>query len=62
MFAHFLASELGVWNVDEMLEQITSEQLTTWMAFYRLRQEESTMTDVRRTLMRQVEGMGARRG
>jgi hypothetical protein len=62
MFAHFLASELGEWNVDDMLENITSEQLTTWMAFYRLRQEESTMTDVHRTLMRQVEGMGARRG
>jgi hypothetical protein len=62
MFAHFLASELGEWNVDEMLENITGEQLTTWMAFYRIRQEESGMNETQRELMRQVEGMRQRRG
>lgn len=36
--AHSLALELGWWNVDAMLEEMTCRQYLDWLEFYRVRE------------------------
>lgn len=36
LFAHRLALELGIWDVDGMLEAMPARQLNRWLAYYSL--------------------------
>lgn len=37
--AHSLALELGWWDVDAMLDEMTCKQYLDWLEFYRVREE-----------------------
>lgn len=41
MMAHRLALEVGCWDVDGLMEELTVSQLRDWMAFWDLQREAS---------------------
>lgn len=47
MFAYRLALSLGIWNVEEWLNRVSSEQLAGWMAYYNLEPWGENRADLR---------------
>ena len=54
MFAYQLALKLGYINVDRMLTEIDSRQLSEWIAFARLEPFDESRADIRSAIIAQT--------
>lgn len=55
-FAMSMAKEMGCPNVDWMLERITSSQLTEWMAYSNIEEEEYDKREKAQQVMNKARG------